>query len=550
MISQRKRLGDLLLSLRLVTQEQLQEALTTQKSTAENLGKILIDMGVLTEDHMLNALASQAGVAPWRLDLQPPEGNAVLLVPVAVCKEHQIVPIRIMGDLLVLGMRDPQDMDAVDLVRNLTNLRLQPVMVDSNQLYTVLEWIESGSFGGAKISDFVHKAVSEGSANAVQKETTDLAEEETRPVVGLVNQIISDAIRLGASDVHIEPRNGRIDVRYRIDGLMRLVRELPFGLLHMLVARLKIMAEMDLMETRVPLDGRSTVVIDNREVDLRVSSLPSRQGQRMVLRILDKTRSLKPLHRLGFLPDHLALFLDLIKRPYGIFLVTGPTGSGKTTTLYAALQELRDTTRNVMTCEDPIEYEIEGVNQSQVNEKVGLTFGAQLRAILRQDPDVILIGEIRDAETAETAIRAALTGHLVLSTLHCNDAPSAIPRLLDIGVDPYLLSACLLGVMSQRLVRTICKECAGVGCPHCAQSGFRGRCAVHEILEVTPQVAAAIGRQTSMEELLELAFAAGYRPMSAAADRIIAMKVTTRVEAEKQIYFGKSIADTKIKLVA
>jgi type IV pilus assembly protein PilB len=544
MSNQKKRLGELLVNLRLVDSNQVAQALAIQRETAAPLGSILVSLGYITEDQLLNALAAQDGVSPWRLDENPPTAAALAKVPIHVCRSFQVIPIAIRGDLLVLGMRNPLDLDAIDLVRNLTSMRIETVLVDESRLARALEDPGSSPKSNSRMDGLVSDALLEFKDSARVNTKAQLTEEDTRPVVGLVNQVISDAIRAGASDVHIEPRFDRVDIRYRVDGQLQKVRDIPSSLHPMFVTRLKIMAEMDIVEFRVPQDGRVSATIDDRDIDLRVSTLPNQHGQRIVLRILDKTRALKKLNEIGFARENLDLFRAIVHRPYGIFLVTGPTGSGKTTTLYAALQELKDGKTNIMTCEDPIEYEIDGVNQSMVNEKVGLTFAAQLRAILRQDPDIILVGEIRDKETAETAVRAALTGHLVLSTLHCNDAPSAIPRLIDMGIDPYLLSTSLIGVMSQRLLRKTCPLCAGKPtfgekrCTSCRGTGFKGRTAVHEILPVTPNVAAAIGRTAPMSELLSIGSSAGYRPMEAWARELIRTGQTTEEEARRTVFFS------------
>jgi type IV pilus assembly protein PilB len=440
-------------------------------------------------------------------------------------------------------MRNPLDLDAIDMVRNLTAQRIEPVLAEEGRLGRAIDRFCHEGTSIAAVDGFVSEALVQFNASAVAgHQQSLLTEKDTRPVVGLVNQVLSDAIRMGASDVHIEPRSDRVDIRYRVDGELLKVRDIPLSLLPMFVTRLKIMADMDIVEFRLPLDGRVTAEIDGRTVDLRVSTLPNQHGQRVVLRILDKSRSLKKLDELGINNDCLTTFRSLLRRPNGIMLVTGPTGCGKTTTLYAALQEVRKVTRNIMTCEDPIEYEIDGISQSQVNDKVGLGFVTQLRATLRQDPDIILVGEIRDAETAETAIRAALTGHLVLSTLHCNDAPSAVPRLLDMGVDPFLLSSSLIGVMSQRLIRTLCSECKGSAsvdkpCRSCGEAGFRGRMAVAEIMQVTGPVAAAIGNRSSMDDLIRAASRAGYKPMEAAAEAMIMSGKTTVAEAQRHVFF-------------
>jgi type IV pilus assembly protein PilB len=544
MSRQRKRLGEILVNLKLITPKQVEDAVAIQKESAEPLGTILISMGALSEGQLLSALAAQDGVSPWRLDLEPPTRTALAKVPIHVCRNHQVIPITIRGDLLILGMKNPHDLDAFDLVRNLTGLRVESVLVDERRLADLLDDPAKEDAQIPQVDGLVMEALDEFQGGARTVERAMLSEVDTRPVVGLVNQILSDAIRAGASDVHIEPRFDRVDIRYRVDGHLRKVRDIPIRLHPMFVTRLKIMAEMDIVEFRVPQDGRVSATIDGRDIDLRVSTVPNQHGQRVVLRILDKTRALKRLDDIGFTKENLELFRSIVRRPYGIFLVTGPTGSGKTTTLYAALQELANSKTNIMTCEDPIEYEIDGINQGMVNEKVGLTFAAQLRAILRQDPDIILVGEIRDQETAETAIRAALTGHLVLSTLHCNDAPSAIPRLIDMGVDPFLLSTSLVGIMSQRLLRKVCPLCAGrqtfgeARCSSCRGIGFKGRTSVQEIMPITWPVAAAIGRQAPMDELAQLAYQAGYRPMSEGARELIDKGVTTEEEARTHVFFN------------
>lgn len=553
----RQRLGEMLINLRLITPDQLESALEVQRESAAPVGTILVSLGFVAEEQVLNALAAQYGVSPWRLDESKPHPEVLDLLPLSICRQFQILPLRKRGDLLTLGMRNPLDIDGIDIARNLTGMRVEPVLVDEGRLARALEDIASGAINSGRMDGFVTDALSEASAREGKGTiVAELNEEDTRPVVGLVNQILSDAIRMGASDVHIEPRKDKTDIRYRLDGLLRKVKDVPSNLHPMLSTRLKIMANMDIVEHRVPQDGRVTATIDGRLVDLRVSTLPNQYGQRFVLRILDKSKGLKKLEELGFTAENLHLFNEIIRRPYGICLVTGPTGSGKTTTLYAALQELRNGTNNIMTCEDPIEYEIEGINQSQVQEKVGLTFAAQLRATLRQDPDIILVGEIRDQETAQTAIRAALTGHLVLSTLHCNDAPSAIPRLLDMGVDPFLLSTSLIGVMSQRLIRTTCTTCKGTKktsqgrCGDCTGTGFKGRTAVHEILPITSGVSAAIGSRLPMEAILHAGYAGGYKPMEVWAESLVRKGITTREEARRQIQFTSDSSAFHVKLAA
>ncbi len=569
MSNHRKRLGETLVSLRLITAAQLARALETQKNSPAPLGTILVEQGAVTEELLLNALAAQLGVRAWRLDKEPADKAAIARLPRSLCRVHQVLPVAIQGDLMMLAMVNPHDMDAIDAVRNATGMRVEAVLADASRLDAAIDKAHGARKRNEELDDMLDAALKNVGEDS-QRETNSISEADSRPVVGLVNSILTDAIRAGASDVHIEPRADRVDVRYRIDGEMRVVRTVPARVQRMLVTRLKIMAELDIVEYRIPQDGRISVNIDGRDVDLRVSVLPNHHGQRIVLRILDKSVAMRRLPELGFDGQDLDLFTGLVAKPYGMFLVTGPTGSGKTTTLYAALGELSNERNNVMTCEDPVEYEMDGVNQSQVNEKVGLTFAKQLRAILRQDPDVLLVGEVRDGETAETAIRAALTGHMVLSTLHCNDAPSAVPRLLDMGIDPFMLSTSLIGAMSQRLVRQLCPACAvrtaptaaeeaifrayGVavprqvcrpeGCPACDGSGYKGRAAVHEILPVVPELQALIADRAPMVELRAAGARHGYRPMQNRALNMVATGRTSMEEASRVVFLDAAYAQT------
>jgi len=397
---------------------------------------------------------------------------------------------------------------------------------------------------------------------------------EARPVVAIVNKILSEAMRTRASDVHIEPYREHIDVRFRIDGQLHRAYKLPLQLLPGIVARVKIMGEMDIVEYRLPQDGHLTFPYENRNIDVRISCIPSHHGQRLVMRVLDTAMTLRSLSELGFNDRNLELFKDMINKPWGLVIVTGPTGSGKTTSLYAAVNQLKEHSRNIMTCEDPVEYEIAGISQSSVSDKLGLTMATLLRALMRQDPDIILVGEIRDRETAETAIRAALTGHLVLSTMHSNDAVSAIPRLLDMGIEPLLLSSALIGVTAQRLVRMLCPDCRdqspttpeenvifravygepvetswrSVGCKNCAGTGFRGRTGVHEVLPLTPEIQRLIQVGVPPDELKNFSSVYGYRPMQEdACDRVIAGHTTLR-EVERNIYFDTMATKAKQSL--
>lgn len=565
----RKQLGEILIAHKIITPDQLLEALQEQKANPSPLGRIMVQKGMLTDKLLLQALSAQKGVSAWHLDEDPPLPNALSRLSQQVCREYGILPVRIQGDLLILAMKNPDDIDAIELVRNLTGLRIDPVMAEETRLARLIEdafVANDGELGPSKTVDvFVKQALEDFSTASYAKiEKSDLSEDEERPVVSLVNQIVVEAISKRASDIHIEPCSERIDIRYRIDGQLVQAMDLPARLGPMLTTRIKIMAGMDIVESRVPQDGRITVEMGQKEVDLRISVLPSYFGPRIVMRVLDKAVGIRKLHELGIEESNYRLFRQLIERPYGLFLVSGPTGSGKTTTLYAALNELRSGRNNIMTCEDPVEYLIDGINQSQVNEKVGLTFGSQLRAVLRQDPDVILVGEIRDQETAETAIRAAMTGHMVLSTLHTNDAPSAIPRLTDMGIDPFLLSTSLIGVMSQRLLRVLCSGCRqetapsdeeqevlhsvfhannvkrifrAAGCDSCYGTGYKGRMAVHELMPVTSDVAKMVAQRCPIEDIRQEAVCFGYKTLQEDALRKIIEGKTCVQEAKRLIAF-------------
>ncbi|MCW3059222.1 MAG: type secretion system protein [Capsulimonas sp.] len=563
MLSSRQRLGELLVSHRLISQEQLENALAAQRHRFQPLGQILMQQNLITEERLLQACALQKGFAAWHLQHDPPTKDALEFVPANLCRSYQILPVQAKAGRLFLAMRDPSDVDALDMVRDLCKLRIEPVLANEDRLAALIEEIHGQAVA---VNDTMSKLVTQ----ALDEFTTDqnasdgaVSEAEMRPVVGLINQILAEAIKMRASDIHLEPRKDRVEFRYRIDGQLQKMHEIPNKLQAALIARLKIMAQIDIVEYRIPQDGRIEVTVDGRTIDLRVSILPNYHGQRVVLRVLDKSQTLRQLPELGFSDHNFKLFGDMIQKPYGLVLVTGPTGSGKTTTLYAALNKLKNETNNIMTCEDPVEYAIDGINQSHVNEKVGLTFSAQLRAILRQDPDIVLVGEIRDKETAETAIRASLTGHLVLSTLHCNDAPSAIPRLVDMGIEPFMLSTALIGVTAQRLVRQLCPECREQyspnseersvlgnmytgdvpllwrpkGCPRCSGNGYRGRNGVHEILPIGPQMQSLVANCASMDELKKVGSTYGYETMQEDVCRRVVKGETSFNEARRLIFF-------------
>ena len=573
MLATRQRLGELLVSHRLLTSEQLEQVLAMQRANFQPLGQILLQEKFITEERLLQVCALQKGFSAWHLQHDPPTSEALALIPGTLCRTLSILPVLTQGGRLIVAMKDPSDVDAIDTVRDLCKMRIEPVLAGEDRLIALIESIHGGgSTTDETLTRLVSEALSEFQTDGGGLNEGSVTEAEMRPVVGLVNQIMAEAIRMHASDIHIEPRKNRVEIRYRIDGQLQRMHEIPSKLQAALIARIKIMAQIDIVEYRIPQDGRIEVKReDGHPVDLRVSVLPNYYGQRIVMRVLDKSTTLRKLSDLGFSEHNAGLFQQLIRKPYGLILVTGPTGSGKTTTLYAALNQLKQETNNIMTCEDPVEYDVDGINQSHVNEKVGLTFAAQLRAILRQDPDIVLVGEIRDKETAETALRAALTGHLVLSTLHCNDAPSAVPRLMDMGIEPYLLSTALIGVTAQRLVRILCPHCKsqytpeedeqmllrthfggempllwkGKGCSQCNNAGFKGRMGVHEIFPIGAEVQRAVASCESMDTMRQVASRYGYRPLQEDALERVTRGLTSLAEAARLVYFD-TLAVTEV----
>lgn len=563
-----KKVGELLQELGLVSEADLNEALKTQKETKRPLGKTLVEMGIISDRLLLKVLAAQKDVIPWYFDdaLEP---DLLALLEPEFCLRCQVLPVRQQGVTLTLVMRNPSDVDTIDFVQHTTGLRVEPALGEEETLAKKIEegYSRDARSHRAHVDALVLEAFKSSDikvSHIDENKSATAIEEETRPVSAIVQKLIGEAIKMRASDIHMEPTMHDLQIRYRIDGRLHKVNSVPKEIQPMIAARVKIMAELDPVEWRIPQDGRISFEIDRRVVDLRVSVLPSFYGSRIVMRLLDRSAGVKSLDDIGFSSNNLSIFKTLIKRPYGLFLVTGPTGSGKTTSLYAALNEVKDEETNIITCEDPVEYNLDGISQSQVNAKIGLTFAAQLRSILRQDPDVVLVGEIRDHETAETAIRASMTGHLVFSTLHCNDAPSAIPRLLDMNIDPFLLSTSLIGVMGQRLIRRICPECGaaykpsqeettilertfglvgvdklykGTGCVRCAHTGFKGRFAVHEIMPVTQEISSYIADRASTEKLGEISRFYGYRTMQEdTLERVLAGQTTLK-EAQRLLAF-------------
>jgi type IV pilus assembly protein PilB len=528
----RKLLGEVLVEAGLITHAQLGEAMELQKQSKERLGRVLIGMGVGTEKDIALAIAKQLGLEFVDLDDIVPDEQALLVLPEHLARRYQLIPLGTVNGKFRLGMVDPLDVVALDDVRRQLRQDIDPVVISHDGFQRVLNQYPA-------LDDSVKAMIKEIKTD----ETGEMGLESLRklvdeaPVVRLVNVIILQAIRQRASDIHIEPQETRLRVRYRIDGALYNVMTPPRHIHAAIISRIKIMAEMDIAERRLPQDGRIQLKVENRDIDLRVSTIPTVFGEKVVMRILDKSQTLVGIEKIGLLADNRQRFEAMLTKPYGILLLTGPTGSGKTTTLYTILNKLNTTESNIITIEDPVEYQLAGVNQVQVNPKAGLTFANGLRSFLRQDPDVIMVGEIRDEETARIAIHAALTGHLVLSTLHTNDAPGAVTRLVDMGIEPFLVASSLIGVIAQRLVRILCDKCkqtytppaevlqrlgasmlAGdgqvpifrpVGCEFCGKIGYKGRNGIFEILVVDDVVRTLVTKRAPITEIRDQAIKAG-----------------------------------------
>ena len=552
------RLLELLVKEKLLTVEQAQKATAEQRRTSERLGTVLKRLGFLSDEDILDFLSRKYGIPVINLQRVEVTEEIVKLVKKEIVQKYQVFPVRKVGNTLTLALSDPTVVLAIDDVQFATGLHVIPVLASDA---AIKEAIDKHYVDSAARMDEILRTEQQVGAEALELvdksqklDITEIEQAGEAPVIRFVNLILADAIRKRASDIHLEPYEKVFRVRYRIDGVLHDVMAPPKQMEAAILSRVKIMATMDIAERRLPQDGRISVKFSSKEVDLRVSSLPTIFGEKIVMRILDKSGVVLDLAKLGFEEDDLERFKHVIQTPYGMVLVTGPTGSGKSTTLYAAVSMINSADINIMTAEDPVEFNLPGVNQVQVREDIGLTFSTALRSFLRQDPDVILVGEMRDAETAAIAIRAALTGHLVFSTLHTNDAPSTVTRLLDMGIVPFLVSSSLLMVVAQRLFRRICVECReqldvplsalldvgfqpdeaesikvykGIGCAACANTGYRGRMAIHEILYVNPELQEAIVRQRPANELREVAVKHGMRTLRQSGLRKVAAGMTT-----------------------
>ena len=584
-----ERLGELLVRKNLITPEQFKKALEDQKSNGARLESSLVKLGYIKEDELLSFLSAQYRVPSIKLSKVEINANVVKLVPASTAKKHFVIPTNRIGTKLTLAMVDPSNITVIDEIKFITGFRVEPVVASETEIIDAIKKYYGGggdlaglgsktidaadySFdedmaaaasegvslddGVVNVDDFdalVHGAVE--NVEVVEQQTAEDSEDIQGPIIKIVNGILIRAIKMGASDIHFEPYERTFRIRYRIDGVMMRAMSLPMQIKNALVSRLKIMSKLDIAERRLPQDGRIKLRLSKgKEMDFRVSTLPTLYGEKVVLRLLDKSSLQLDMTKLGFEESSLADLHAAIHRPVGMILVTGPTGSGKTTTLYSALSELNKETENIMTAEDPVEYNFMGINQVQMHEEIGLTFASSLRSFLRQDPDIIMVGEIRDFETAQIAIQAALTGHLVLSTVHTNDAPGTVSRLIDMGIEPFLISSAVILILAQRLIRKICSECKepaqvhpqllidlgvppdevksfptfkGKGCPICSNTGYKGRLGLYEVMPMKEEVKELILARSSTSEIKKEAIRLGMKTLRQSGIHKIKTGMTT-----------------------
>ena len=550
-----KRLGDILVESGFLNASELAEALSTQKETGKRLGEVIVESGLMTEFDILRAVSSQYDYPIIDLSSIEVDPKATALLTQKFCEENVVLPIGFDDDKLVVAIDDPMNITIEDELQFQTGYQITMMLATHSSILDAVK-VNYGKENAAKAAEELGADL-EGDEVA---ENSDIAEAvNSAPVVKLVNSMIDYAIRAGSSDIHIEPMEDRVRVRIRIDGVMQEIMSNPLSARDAIITRIKILGGMNIAEKRIPQDGRITTEINGEEVDMRVSILPTVTGEKTVIRILAKNDANLNRSYLGISDHNNELIDKMIMVPQGICLISGPTGSGKTTTLYTLLSEKNSPETNIITVEDPVEIRIPGLNQVQVNVKAGMTFASGLRSILRQDPDIILVGEIRDGETAEIAMRAGITGHLVFSTIHTNDAVSSINRLIDMGLEPYMVNSALVGVVSQRLVRRICTNCResyepdeyeiellhlepgqkiyrGKGCTDCNDKGYKGRIAIHEIVVMTKKMKSLIEKRASEEEMRQLAVTEGTQMLQDSARDLVLEGITTADELNRVAY--------------
>ncbi len=546
---QKFRLGDLLVKKGIITEVQLKVALEEQKVKNKRLGEILVDLGYVTEEKLIEILADQFNIQPIHPDDVQITPNLKSIISESRALRLQSLPIKVEGNKLHIATTDPSNILALDEIERITNKELVVYIISQKGFLSLFSRIYSSDDNLYKIAKNIENKILE--AGADEKFLEKLAEET--PAIKLVDNIINKAINEKASDIHIEAEEDILRIRFRIDGILHEVLTLNKVLYAPIISRLKIISNLNIAEKRLPQDGRFKVNLKGKEVDFRVSTLPTIFGEKVVMRVLDKSQDLLDLNKLGIDEHNFEIYKSIIDKPNGIILISGPTGSGKTTTLYATLNYLNSIEKNIITVEDPVEYKFKLINQVQIEEKIGLTFAGALRSILRQDPDIVMIGEIRDKETAEIAIQASLTGHLVLSTIHTNDAASSVTRLVDMGIEPFLVSASIVGVVSQRLVRKICENCKesitfekeyledigmdsdeeivnlfwGRGCEVCDGTGYRGRVALYEVLKISRELKEVISKNETAATIRKIAVSQGFKPMYNSGMDLVKRGITT-----------------------
>jgi len=565
------RLGEILLKESLITQEQLQKALEFQRANGGKLGSCLTKMGFITDDDITGVLSRQYGVPSINLKFYEIDPNVIKLIPQDTALRYQVIPLSRVGSVLTIAMTDPTNVFAMDDIKFMTGFNVEPVVASESAIGEAITRFYGGSDADSEelskmMKDLVEDEELELAAEEAELDAASLEKAaEEAPIIKLVNLILTDSVKRGASDIHLEPYETEMRVRFRVDGVLQTVMSPPLRLKDAMTSRIKIMAKLDIAEKRLPQDGRIMIKYradgKKKELDFRVSSVPTLYGEKIVLRLLDKENLRLDMTKLGFEPESLKKFERNILRPYGMVLVTGPTGSGKTNTLYSSVSRLNTVDTNIMTAEDPVEFQLGGINQVQMKEQIGLNFAAALRAFLRQDPNIILVGEIRDFETAEIAVKAALTGHLVLSTLHTNDAPSTISRLMNMGIEPFLVATSVNLICAQRLVRRICSNCKeelevpeqalidagytpeeakktkiyhGKGCSTCGKGGYKGRTGLYEVMEINDELRELILVGASALELKKKAIEQGMITLRRSGLIKVALGQTTMEEVLRE----------------
>jgi type IV pilus assembly protein PilB len=566
------RLGEILIKENLITSDQLKQALEHQKSTGGRLGTCLMKLGFISDDEITGVLSRQYGVPSINLKYYEVDTAVIKLIPQDTAVRYQIVPLSRVGSTLTIAMTDPTNVFAMDDIKFMTGFNVEPVVASETAIAEAISKFYGETQSAEELSKVMKDLTGEEGADlelAAEEQEMNLAEleraAEEAPIIKLVNLILTDAVKRGASDIHIEPYEKEVRVRFRIDGILQAVMSPPLKLRDAIISRIKIMAKLDISEKRLPQDGRIMIKYRKdgkiKDLDFRVSTIPALYGEKIVMRLLDKENLRLDMTKLGFEPESLAKFEKAILRPYGMVLVTGPTGSGKTNTLYSSIARLNTPETNIMTAEDPVEFQLAGINQVQMKDQIGLNFAAALRAFLRQDPNIILVGEIRDFETAEIAVKAALTGHLVLSTLHTNDAPSTISRLMNMGIEPFLVATSVNLICAQRLVRRICANCKevmnvpeqamldagytqeelastqifiGKGCGTCNKTGYKGRVGLYEVMEISDELRELILVGASALELKKKAMDNGMITLRRSGLTKVALGMTTIEEVVRE----------------